>query len=107
MDRTEAIVCQHLYWKEIINNVRKEGSNYDTCQHKTRSNKKYGKLPAKLVEEIPRNKICVYLIGPYIIKGKGTEKKLHLKAVTMIYPVTGWFEISQYYGKIGIYYVRS
>ena len=29
-------------------------------------------------------------------KEKGQEKNLHLKAVTMIYPITGWFEIAQY-----------
>ena len=29
-----------------------------------RSNVKYGKLPAKLAEEIPRNKLFVYLIDP-------------------------------------------
>ena len=27
---------------------------------------------------------------------KGTGKNLNLKAVTMIYPVTGWFKITQY-----------
>ena len=57
-------------------------------------NKKYGKLPAKLAEETPWNKLCVDLIGPYKIRIKGKEP-LILKAVTMIHPVTGWFEGTQ------------
>ena len=31
-------------------------------------NKNYGELPAKLADEIPWNKLCVYLIGPYKIR---------------------------------------
>ena len=71
MDRTEAIICRHLYWPCIINSVRKEGNSCDTCQRAKRSNKKCGKLPAKLAEKIPWNKLCVDLIGPYGIRGKG------------------------------------
>ena len=63
----------------------------DIFQHTKRSNKKYGKLRAKLDEEIPCNKVCVDLIGPYFIRRKGKKENLHLKAVTMIDPVTGWF----------------
>ena len=70
-------------------------NNCDTCQHTKKSNEKYGKLPAKLAEEIPWNKLCVYLIGPYFIRRKGKKENLHLKAVTIIDPVTGWFEIAQ------------
>ena len=58
-------------------------------------NKKYGKLPANLTEEIPWNKLCVDLIDPYKIRRKGKEP-LILKAVTMIYLVTRWFEVTQY-----------
>ena len=62
MDRTEAMIRQHLCWPDIIDTVQKEVSNYDTCQHEKLSNKKYGKLAAKVAEEIPWNKLCVYLI---------------------------------------------
>ena len=51
------------------------------------------KLPAKLAEEIPWNKIFVDVIETYIIRHKGRKENLHLKAVTMIDPVTGWFEV--------------
>ena len=55
MDRTEAMICQHLYWPGIRPDVQKELNNCDTCQSKKRSNKKYVKLPAKLAEERPWN----------------------------------------------------
>ena len=73
MDRTEAIIYQHLYWPDTIDSVHKKGSNYDTCQRTKLSNKKYGKLPAKLAEEILWNKICVDIIGPYVIRRKGKK----------------------------------
>ena len=60
------------------------------------SQQKCGKLPAKLEEETPWNKLCVDLIGPYKMCRKGP---LILKAVTMIDPVTGWFEVRQYSNK--------
>ena len=34
MDRTEAMIFQHLYWPGIRYSVQKEVSNCDTCQHK-------------------------------------------------------------------------
>ena len=46
----------------------------------------------------PWNKLYVDLIGPYKTRRKGKEP-LILKAVTMIYPVTGWFEVTQYSNK--------
>ena len=57
MNRTEAMVNQHFYWTDIRYSVRKEVTNCDTFQRKKLSNKKYGKLPAKLAEEIPCNKL--------------------------------------------------
>ena len=49
---------------------------------------KYDKLPANLAEKIPWNKICVDIIGSYVIQFKGKKENLHLKAVTMIYLIT-------------------
>ena len=48
-----------------IKSVWKEVNNFDTYQCTKRSNIKYGKLLAKKAEKISRNKLCVYLIGPY------------------------------------------
>ena len=44
------------------------------------------------------NKLCVDIIGPYKIRRKWKET-LILKSVTMIDPVTGWFEVTQYRDK--------
>ena len=71
-------------------------TNCDTCQHTKLSNKKYGELPAKLAEKILWNKICVDILRPYVIRRKGKKEKLHLKSVTMIDIVTGWFGIAQH-----------
>ena len=77
-------------------------SNCDTCQCTKLPNYKYGKLPAKLGEETPWNKICVDIIVPYFIRRKGKKENLHLKYVTIIDLVTGWFEMAQYEIKIAI-----
>ena len=45
---------------------------------------------------MPWNKLCVYLIGTYDILLRGNKENLHLKAVTMIYTVTVWFEVLRY-----------
>ena len=67
------------------------------CQH-TKLSQKKGKLPAKLAEEAPWNKLYVDIIGPYKISRK-EKQTLLLKAVTIVNPVTGWFEITQYVDK--------
>ena len=87
MDRTEAMICQHFYWPEIRHAVWRKESNCETCQYTRISNKKYGKLQDKLAEEIPQNKICVDIIGLYVIRKKVKKVNLHLEAVTMTNPV--------------------
>ena len=59
---------------------------------------KYGKLPAKLAEETPWNKLCVDIKGTYKIRRK-EKGPLILKPVTMVDPVTKWFEVTQYSDK--------
>ena len=59
---------------------------------------KNSKFPAKLSEETPWNKLRVDHIGPYGICLKG-RMPLILKDVTMIDPVTRWFEVMQYRNK--------
>ena len=48
-----------------------------------------GKLTSKETDETPQNKICVDLIGTYIIRRKGGKYNLNLKSITMIDPVIG------------------
>jgi hypothetical protein len=52
---------------------------------------------------MPWDRLCVNLIGSYKIKStvKGV-KTPPLKAITMINPVTSWFEIKQYDDKKSI-----
>ena len=69
-DIMEVMILQHLYWPEIRYSVQKVVINCDTCQREKTTN---GKLPANLSEEIPWNKLCVYLIVPYIIRRKGKK----------------------------------
>ena len=57
-------------------------------------NDKCGKIPAKIAEERPWNKLFVDLIVPYKIHRKGKET-LILKSVTVIDPITRWFEVTQ------------
>ena len=106
MERTEATIRQYFYLPDIIDDVCKEVANYDTSQGTRKLNNKYGKLPAKSYEEILWNKLCVDLIRPYLMKRKGKKEKIHIKSVTMIDPVTGWFEILQYEDKRQISVVR-
>ena len=87
------MIRQKMYSPGIKEAVYREVTFCDTCQRTKRSIVKYGKLPAKLAEETPWNKLCVYLIGPYKIRSKRKEP-LILKSITMIDPVTGWFEVT-------------
>ena len=73
MDRTEAIVRQHLYCPVIIESVRKEVINCDHIQPTKWSNIKCGKLSAKVSGEISWNKLWVGLIVPYYIRRKGQK----------------------------------
>ena len=58
-----------------------------------KKSKKYRHLPAEEAETDPCEVLCVNLIGPYKIKRKGKRKELKLWCITMIDPVTKWFEI--------------
>ena len=100
MDVTEAIICKRFYFPVIRKTLREAVTKCDVGQHTKGSTKKYGKLPTKLAEEIPWNKLFVYLIGSYKIRRKGRDTII-LKAVTIIDPITEWFEITQYNNKKG------
>ena len=53
-------------------------------------------MPAKLALEIPRSKLYVDLIRPYKYVKNWIEHLIIEKSVTMIGPVTGQFEITEY-----------
>ena len=41
-------------------------------------------------------KLCVDLIGPYVIIRKLQKEKSGIKSITTLNPITGWLEITQY-----------
>ena len=92
--RTENTIRQHYTWRNLSQMVKDTVQKCPTCQKNKRSDKKYGHLPEKEAEATPWDKLCVDLIGPYKMRQRG-KKTLTLWAVTMIDPVTGWFEMRQ------------
>ena len=53
----------------------------------------------KLSQEITCYKRFLYIVVPYIMRRKEKKKYLIIKALMVINPVMGWFEITQYYDK--------
>jgi hypothetical protein len=85
--------------EQITNKV----STCAICQAQKKQSKKYGLLPEKDAEAMPWDRLCVDLFGPYEIKSKVKGVKIPpLKAISMINPATGWFEIKQYDNKKSI-----
>ena len=50
-------------------------------------------------KSITWDRLLVNLIVPYKIRVEGSDKPLILRALTMINPETGWFEIKKYKDK--------
>ena len=67
------------------------------CQLNKTKNLKIRLLPEKEAEQmIPWECVCVDLIGPYTIGNeKNTDSVATLHAMTIVDPVTGWFEIAK------------
>ena len=94
--QTEETVRQHFTFHKLSQLVEETVKTCPTCQKTKRSYKKYGKLPEKVAECQPWEKVCIDLIGPYTLKPKGRGRKtLKLWCVTMIDPATGWFEMRE------------
>lgn len=90
--RMEHTLRQTLTWPNLQTDVQKYVSTCKQCQLCKKQRKQYGKLPTKEAEKpIPWNRVNIDMIGPYTVK---TEKgTYHLRALTMIDPATGWFEV--------------
>jgi hypothetical protein len=94
--RTELTIGQHYTWKGMRKTVQDVCRRCASCQLNKTSTLKMGVIPEKTVEEIPWERVCIDLVGPYTIgddKRKDNVTTLH--CLTMIDPVTGWFEIAQ------------
>ena len=66
---------------------------------KKKQNLIYGELTTEEVEAIPWDILPVDILVSYKIRREGSEKPLILKALAIIHPTTGWFEIVKYNDK--------
>jgi transposase InsO family protein len=90
--RTEATIRQNFTWPKLRDHVNYFCSTCPQCQIYKKQRKKYGHLPAKEAEVKPWRRVNVDLIGPYTVT---TPTATHtLRALTMIDPATGWFEVT-------------
>ncbi len=81
-----------MYWKGMHTTILRYVKTCQTCQVNKRHSQKYGHLPPKLVITTPWKALCIDLIGPYTLKGKDSSS-IDFMCLTMIDPVTSWFEI--------------
>ena len=92
--RMTATIGANFHWKNMKAHIHKHVRTCVQCQLCKKGKKNYGKLPPKKAEPpIPWNRVNVDLIGPYAVD---TPTGRHeLRAMTMIDPATGWFEIKE------------
>jgi hypothetical protein len=63
-----------------------------SCQVNKSHSLRYGHVPPKLVITTPWRALCVDLVGPYTLKGKGGSS-IDFMCLTMIDPATSWFKM--------------
>ena len=98
--KTLATIC---YWKGISTQCNTYCRRCHVCQKFKSQKRKYGHLPPRNVEpQVPWNTVHVDLVGPYSLMAKQSQPQgdiknveLRLTCMTMIDPVTGWFEIAE------------
>jgi hypothetical protein len=92
--RMVATINQTLWWPSLRKDVEQLVRTCRSCQlNKKTKNRKYGHLPAKEAEDSePWKRVNVDMIGPFIVRDVNNVKH-ELRALTMIDPATGWFEI--------------
>ena len=95
--RTELTIGQHFTWKGMQTAIKQACSRCASCQLTKAKTRPVGHLPPKVAEKGPWERLCIDLIGPYTIGSKSQESILH--CLTMIDPVTGWFEIAEIHDK--------
>ena len=81
-----------MHWKGMRTAIRSTTKSCNTCQTNKKRKLKYGHLPVNTVIRIPKEALCVDLIGPYTLKGKDASQ-IDFVALTMIDPAASWFEI--------------
>ena len=90
--RMERTLAQTIYWPKMADTINQHVKTCRVCQKTKGPRKLYGKLPPKQIPPVtPWNRVDVDLIGPLTVKTKNSTRQL--RALTMIDPATGWFEI--------------
>lgn len=92
MTRMEATIRHIFDWRGLRETVEEHCRTCHICQLTKKQRKKYGHLPPKTAETIPWKRVNIDIVGTYSVKTPKSERKL--TAMTMIDPVTGWFEIA-------------
>jgi transposase InsO family protein len=92
--RMEATLKALYTWPGMKSQIKYHIRKCKQCQLDKGTSKKYGHLPPKDIEKSePWNRVNVDLIGPWSVK---TPKGVHtLRALTIIDPATGWFEMKE------------
>ena len=95
VDRMEASIRAVFTWKGLRGDVQKLCKHCHTCQmFKKSGRKKYGLLPAKQAEVVKWQRVNVDLWGPASVHNKIDGKTHQIHVMTMVDPVTGWFELA-------------
>ena len=90
--RMERTLAQTLYWPKMAQDVHNHVRTCKKCQMYKGPRKEYGHLPAKQWDKlVPWQRVDIDMIGPMKIKTPSGNKEL--RALTMIDPATGWFEV--------------
>ena len=90
--RMERTLAQTIYWPKMSDTINQHVKTCRVCQKTKGPRKLHGKLPPKQIQPVtPWNRVDVDLIGPLTVKTKNSTRQL--RALTMIDPATGWFEI--------------
>ena len=100
-ERLYKTINRVAYWKGMTSQAENFCKKCKDCQFTKPQRRKYGHVPPKNVGKlVPWQTVHVDLIGPYSISTKQQQtddtvidKTFQLTCMTMIDPVTGWFEI--------------
>eukprot|EP00957_Ditylum_brightwellii_P014005 1056480-Ditylum_brightwellii.AAC.1 len=59
-----------MWWPGLRVAIRQHVKSCKCCQFGKRRKRKYGHMPPKIANQVPWQKVCVDLIGPYTLKGQ-------------------------------------
>jgi hypothetical protein len=81
-----------MYWKGMRTTIRSISKFCRSCKTNKRQKLKYGHVPPKTIISNSWECLCVNLINPYTLNGKGISQ-IDFITLTIINPACSWFEI--------------